>query len=144
MKPLAPLFAACLLSLAATGAAAQATGPRPPQFDLNRDGKVTLAEFKLVQVDGLLKRLDANHDGRIAAVELRAAGDRAKAMGSKDAADRARSLQARLDSNGDGMIIRAELEASIARRFGLADSNSDGWLSKGELLSMRQNRTREN
>lgn len=143
MKFAPPLAAACLL-LAGAGQV-QAQGPaRPPLFDLDHDGRVTAAEFRKVQADGLLQRFDADRDGKITAKELQTAAVRAKSMGAKDSPERATRLQARLDANRDAVISRGEIETDVGRRFKMADSNSDGWLSKGELLSMRQNRTREN
>ena len=44
----------------------------------------------------------------------------------------------RLDTNKDGAVSNAEMAASIEQRFKMADTNHDGWLSKGELLMMRQ------
>jgi Ca2+-binding EF-hand superfamily protein len=45
---------------------------------------------------------------------------------------------ARLDANKDGVVTRAELDAMGSRRFEMADTNHDGWLSKGEVILMRQ------
>jgi hypothetical protein len=43
-----------------------------------------------------------------------------------------------LDANKDNVISKAERDAATTRRFNSADTNHDGWLSKGELLMMRQ------
>ena len=44
----------------------------------------------------------------------------------------------RLDANKDGAVTLAEMGAMTERRFTMADTNKDGWLSKGEMLMMRQ------
>ena len=42
------------------------------------------------------------------------------------------------DLNGDGAVTKAEMEKALEQRFQAADTNHDGWLSKGELIMMRQ------
>ena len=44
----------------------------------------------------------------------------------------------RLDVNKDGAVTLAEMGAMTQQRFDMADTNKDGWLSKGELLMMQQ------
>jgi hypothetical protein len=41
------------------------------------------------------------------------------------------------------VITRTEIDASAKRRFEIGDTNKDGWLSKGELQTLRQNRGRD-
>lgn len=128
------------LSAAALLAGAAHAQPAPANFnpDLDRDGKVTLAEFKKVGgAGGFMSRLDANKDGKITKAEFQPMIDRAKAMGPEGAA-RATGMFAMLDTNKDGAISGAERDAATERRFNTADTNHDGWLSKGELLMMRQ------
>jgi hypothetical protein len=43
-----------------------------------------------------------------------------------------------MDANKDGAVTKAEFEAASKARFDRADTNHDGWLSKGELILMRQ------
>ena len=45
----------------------------------------------------------------------------------------------RMDANKDGAVTKAEMTAMTERRFQTADTNHDGWLSRGEVLMMRQN-----
>jgi Ca2+-binding EF-hand superfamily protein len=44
----------------------------------------------------------------------------------------------RMDANKDGAVTRAEMGAMTEQRFKMADTNNDGWLSRGELLMMQQ------
>lgn len=135
-----------LISLAAAvlfaGAAhAQpAPGREPPNPDTDHDGKVTLAEFKASTAERqtrMFARMDANKDGKITQAESDAAGKRAEAAGRTGSPG---GMLMRLDADKDGAVTRAELGAMGERRFQMADTNKDGWLSKGELLMMRQRR----
>jgi hypothetical protein len=119
------LFAAGLFLLASS---VQAQMGHPANSDLDKDGKVTFAEFSKVQADGMLNRLDANKDGKIARDEGAGRGDR---------------MWARRDADKDGFISRTELEAGSKRRFDAGDTNKDGWLSEDEILNLRQNRGRD-
>ncbi len=116
---------------------AQAQGAQRPNPDLDRDGRVTLAEFRKSQADGMLARLDVNKDGRIARAELKPPAGLAGKEG------RGQRMWDRLDSNKDGAITRSEMDAAAKFRFDRGDTNKDGWLSKGEILTLRQNRGRD-
>lgn len=129
------LIAAAGLLAAAGAADAQMRGPDP---DADRNGKVTLAEFKKAQADAMLGRMDADRDGRITRAEAKAMTDRAKAMGRPEAGQRMEMMFARFDASKDGALSRAEIEASAGPRFTAADANGDGWLSRSELSAMRQ------
>jgi Ca2+-binding EF-hand superfamily protein len=137
--PAAALAAFAASTALAGAAAAQMRGPNP---DLNRDGKVTLAEFKTSQADAMMGRLDADRNGRITRAEAKLMADRAKAMGRPEAGRRLDEMFARMDADGDGALTRGEIEGGAAPRFKTADANGDGWLSKGELASLRQPGTR--
>jgi len=140
MKHAVPV--ALCLTLLAGAAQAQMTGRRPDP-DLDHDGKVTAAEFKRAQADAMLGRLDTDKDGKISPAETQAMAARAKAFRGEEGARRVAAMTRRLDANHDGTITRAEIEAGAALRFAAGDTNHDGWLSKGELLTMQQNRKRE-
>ena len=124
----------------ATATAAQPAGGEPPNPDTDRDGKVTLAEFKASNAprqDRMFARVDANKDGKITQAEADAGTKAAEAPGR---GRRGGGMLMRMDANQDGAVTKAELAAISDRRFQTADTNKDGWLSKGELLMMRQRR----
>ncbi len=125
------ILAAVLVAVAGSAQAQMGQRPNP---DLDRDGKVTLAEFRKSQADAMLARFDANKDGKISRDELKPPqGDPA----------RGGRMWAMMDTNKDGQISRAEIEAGAKMRFERADTNKDGWLSKGEILTLRQSRGRD-
>ena len=132
------------LAIAAVGfavlaGAAQAQPMRGAVPDLDRDGKVTLSEFKRGRADAMMARLDANRDGRLDRRELTAAGQRAGARDESQArGGRMAKMLPRLDADHDGALSRTEIEAGASRRFEAADANRDGWLSEGELSKMRR------
>ena len=137
------MLAVATLVLIAGSAVAQ-DRPQPPNPDLDRDGKVTLVEFKTMEVQRqarMFARLDANKDGKITRAEFDAAPRREPQAGqpAAPAGGRGRFFQM-MDKNGDGAIGKAEMEAVGQRRFDRADTNHDGWLSKGEVILMRQRR----
>ena len=141
------LFLATLAAAAAFAAmaAAQPDPSRtPPNPDTDHDGKVTLAEYKTAQggrQTRMFARMDANKDGKITAAEMDAARTRMEAAGRgppPGAQPAGSGFLTRLDANKDGAVTRVEMAASTEQRFKAADTNSDGWLSKGELLMMRQ------
>ena len=55
------LITVAFLAMAGSAQAQMGRGPNP---DLDRDGKVTFAEFKKVQADTMLGRLDSDKDGK--------------------------------------------------------------------------------
>lgn len=131
------LFAALAFAAVATAAHAQLGPPNP---DVDRDGKVTFDEFKKVSAGGMFERLDANNDGKITRTELNTVLDRFAALAPEGAKARMTARFDQDDANKDGVLTRAEAEAAAKPRFLAADSNHDGWLSKGELLTLRQGR----
>lgn len=134
------VISAALLAMASSAQAQMLQGPNP---DLDRDGKVSFAEFKKVQADRMMERLDANKDGKISRAETKSMEEMAARFGGADAASRVARMWTQGDVNRDGALSHSELEAGSKRRFDIADSNHDGWLSKGELRTMRQNRGRD-
>ena len=136
---LAAAFAAFALAPLGAASAQPAPGREPPNPDTDRDGKVTLAEFKATQGERqarMFARLDANRDGKITQPEVDAGSKRAEAAGRGGPGGG--GMLMRLDGNKDGAVTKAEMGAMSERRFLTADTNKDGWLSKGELLMMRQ------
>ncbi len=139
------LIATAAAALLATAAQAQPAGDRqPPNPDADRDGKVTLAEFKASNAQRqtrMFARMDANKDGKITQAEADAAAKQAEAAGRTGPnGGPPGGMLMRMDANKDGAVTKTELAAVGDRRFQMADTNKDGWLSKGELLMMRQRR----
>ena len=140
------LLATVAFAAFATLASAQEPGRQPPNPDTDHDGKVTLAEFKAMESGRqtrMFTRMDINKDGKITQAEMEAARKRMEAEGRGPPAG-ARPPGAgggflmRMDANKDGSVSKAEMGAMTGQRFTMADTNNDGWLSKGELLMMRQ------
>ena len=134
------LITAVFLARAGSAHAQMGRGPNP---DLDGDGKVTLAEFKKLQADTMLERLDANKDGKITKAESKPMEDLAARFGGAKATARIGEMWSRGDTNKDAALSRAELDAGSKRRFDAGDTNHDGWLSKDELATMRKNRGRD-
>ena len=140
---LAAAFAAFALAPLGAASAQPAPGREPPNPDTDRDGKVTLAEFKATQGERqtrMFARMDANKDGKLTQAEMDAARKRAEAAGRGPQGGGGAMFLSRMDANKDGAVTKAELNSMSERRFQTADTNKDGWLSKGELLMMRQRR----
>ncbi len=140
------IAAAAFATLSVTAAQAQPAGGPAPNLDVDRDGKVTLAEFKAAQDQRqrrMFGRLDANKDGKIIQAEVDAMAKRAAAagrpaQGAGQGGGQGGGGLMRMDANRDGAVTRAEMAALADRRFKMADTNSDGWLSKGEVLMIQQ------
>lgn len=127
----------------AVASSAQAQMGRGPNPDLDGDGKVTFAEFKKVQADTMLGRLDSDKDGRITKAESKPMEDMVARFGGAKASARISEMWSKGDANKDGALSRAELDTGSKRRFDVGDANRDGWLSKDELATMRKNRGRD-
>lgn len=139
-------FAALALSAPAL---AQEGGRQPPNPDTDHDGKVTLSEYKATETARMTRmfaRMDANNDGKITQAEMEAFRDSMEAEGRGPPAGAPGGgggggrggFMMRMDANGDGAVTKVEMAAGFEARFKAADTNGDGWLSKGELLMMRQ------
>ena len=90
------------------------------QFDTNRDGLITRAEF--LADAALFDRFDANRDGAITRAEAsQAVPDRASAERQARAFDR----------NNDGVITRDEFPGNNTA-FNQLDRNGDGVLSRAD------------
>ncbi|MDO8901452.1 MAG: EF-hand domain-containing protein [Phenylobacterium sp.] len=131
------LFSALALALLSTPVHAQMMG-RAPDPDLNKDGKVTLAEFRKSQADSMLQAFDKNRDGQITRAEFKPMENMARRFRGSAGAAQAADIWTRLDANRDGVITRAEIEASAERRFAANDADKDGILDRAELTSLRQ------
>ena len=133
------LLLAGLAAFALAGAT-QAQMMGPPDPDLNRDGKITLAEFQKSQADAMLGRLDKNRDGKIARAEFKTMEDMARRFRGEAAAQRAAQMWTLMDADRDGAVTRAEIEGGAAKRFAQADTDRDGVLDRVEFTSLRPGR----
>lgn len=124
------------VSLLALSSPAQAQ-MGPPNPDLNRDGSVTLSEYKTSQTDSLFSRIDADKDRKITRQEFKSLEDLAKRFGGARGASFAGKIWSQSDLNRDGTILVSEVETASTRRFQRGDANHDGVLTKDELKAMR-------
>jgi Ca2+-binding EF-hand superfamily protein len=100
------------------------------QFDANKDGKVTRAEFDTAanaQFNKFEKSGAITHDGfyEMAAGKIQ---------------DRQTRRFARLDTNHDGKLTLAEFEAPEQKMFARLDANHDGFITKDEVMAARHHR----
>ena len=123
-----------LLSVALPAAAQMG----PPNPDLNRDGMVTLSEYKTSQANSLFGQMDKDKDQRLTRQEFKSLEDLARRFGGAKGTAFAAYILNQSDQNRDGVITVPELDTASTKRFQSADANRDGWLSKAELKAMRQ------
>ena len=128
------------LSLAAVMALLAGTAQAQAGADLDGDGRVSAAEFGKAENEAMLRRLDADRDGRISRLEMKPVSDRLPE--GSDRQGRIDRMWARSDLNGDGFIDQAELDAAAKRRFDRRDADKDGWLTGSELSSRGRTRAR--
>lgn len=149
LRTLLAAAAVAALSSAAQAQAPGGPGGPPPNPDTNHDSKVTFDEFKAMESQRqarMFARMDANKDGKITTAEMTAArerfaAERGEGQGGPPPGARpggGGGFMMRADANKDGAITKAEMAAGLKTRFDMADTNHDGWLSKGEILMMRQ------
>jgi Ca2+-binding EF-hand superfamily protein len=124
------LAAAAALTLVGSAALAQGGGPSPQRvdtimkrFDADADGRVTGAEITAVR-EARFKALDADGDGRVSEAELLARGRNAERMG------RAFRMH---DANGDGFVDATEFAARGGRFVARFDADGDGAVTRAEL-----------
>jgi Ca2+-binding EF-hand superfamily protein len=100
------------------------------QFDANKDGKVTRAEFDAASLATFDKFAKAGGIGRDGFYQM--------------AAGKVRAMQerkfARLDGNHDGKLTLAEFEAPQKKLFARLDKNNDGAISKDEMMAAAMHR----
>jgi Ca2+-binding EF-hand superfamily protein len=141
------------LLLAATAVAADERERAFRWFDLDGDGKISLAEAAGYEEIVLrFDKGDRNRDGKLSAAEFRrlariklprAARPASAAAGGtspqNDAPGRKREEFDWLDRNGDGFVTRGEARVlGGARRFESTDANGDGKLSRREFYAAQR------
>ncbi|MFT3964672.1 MAG: hypothetical protein QM690_02165 [Sphingobium sp.] len=134
------IFAAIAATMAAPALAAPHEGNAfIHDYDIDKDGKVTRAEFDAVRL-ARYKATDANQDGGVSEEEYVSEyqGRLEKQLAESDdtaerkAEDRQRQLRQAhvrfgvLDKDKDGKISQAEYDASGARAFAEQDDDKDG------------------
>jgi Ca2+-binding EF-hand superfamily protein len=126
------LYAVLLTTgLVAAGGLAMAAEPYLPKaqktferIDLNRDGKISVAEFTPVAEKRFLG-IDVNKDNAVSTAEIDAS--------LQAALERRRNrILANLDADRNGSISRAELDTYIEAMVAGADTDSDGGVSFSE------------
>jgi Ca2+-binding EF-hand superfamily protein len=126
------LYAVLLITgVAAAGGLAMAAEPYLPKaqksfdrIDLNKDGKINLAEFTPVAERRFLG-IDVNKDNTVSTAEIDAS--------LQAALERRRNrILASLDADKNGSISRPELDSYIEAMVAGADTDSDGGISFSE------------
>ncbi len=128
-KVLCVVFA--MTGLVAVGDLAIADEPYLPKaqksfdrLDVNKDGKINLAEFTPVAEKKFLS-IDMNKDEAVSAAEIDAS--------LQAAMERRRNrILANLDADKNGVISRAELDKYVEAMMTSADTDSDGGISFAE------------
>jgi Ca2+-binding EF-hand superfamily protein len=126
------LYAVLLITgVAAAGGLAMAAEPYLPKaqksfdrMDLNKDGKINLAEFTPIAEKRFLG-IDVNKDNAVSTAEIDAS--------LQAALERRRNrILANLDDDKNGSISRTELDSYIEAMVAGADTDSDGGVSFSE------------
>ncbi|MEQ1521074.1 MAG: hypothetical protein ABL936_07365 [Aestuariivirga sp.] len=126
------LYAVLLITgVAAAGGLAVAAEPYLPKaqksfdrIDLNKDGKINLAEFTPVAEKRFLG-IDVNKDNAVSTAEIDAS--------LQAALERRRNrILANLDADKNGSISRVELDKYVEAMVAGADTDSDGGVSFSE------------
>lgn len=133
------LLAISALMLGAGSALAQAPGEAAARFRevflrLDANGDTVLERDEVPEsgrdaFDRLLKRGDANKDGKLQADELRALGQKLAALNDPEAARR--RFQG-MDKDKDGKVTRAEF-TGVAANFDRIDADKDGAITQDEV-----------
>ncbi|WP_375286447.1 EF-hand domain-containing protein [Sphingomonas sp.] len=100
--------------------------------DANRDGLITLAEFKAARTRQF-DRFDRNGDGAISQADVGRIAQFRPEIGQ-----RLNMLIQTADANHDRRVTKPEFAASPAPLFERADVNRDGVVDKAELAVLRQ------
>lgn len=143
--PLAVTAALLALSAAPAQAAPHEHSAFIADYDLDKDGKVTAAEFKTVR-DQRFAAMDANKDGVLTEAEYVGEYEgrlTAQLAASSETAERKEEQRVRqmrqahvrfsvLDADKDGKMTPAEFEVSGLRAFAEQDGDGDGVVTAAE------------
>jgi Ca2+-binding EF-hand superfamily protein len=100
------------------------------RVDVNKDGKIALAEFSPI-AEKRLSRLDTNGDKAVTAAEIDGR--------FRELIERRRArIMALMDVDGNGTITTAELDKVTEAMFNGADTDKDGGLTMTELQSFKR------
>lgn len=143
--PLAMTAALLALSAGAAHAAPHEHSAFITDYDLDKDGKVTAAEFKTVR-DQRFAAMDADKDGVLTEAEYVGEYEgrlTAQLAASTETAERKEEQRVRqmrqahvrfgvLDSDKNGKMSPVEFDASGVRAFAEQDGDGDGVITAGE------------
>jgi Ca2+-binding EF-hand superfamily protein len=102
------------------------------KMDANKDGKLSKAEVKGPLQKDFLK-VDKNKDGFLSKVELEKLPSPSK---ERQGPPNESGLLKKMDANKDGKLSKAEVKGPLQKDFSKVDKNKDGFLSKAELDKM--------
>jgi Ca2+-binding EF-hand superfamily protein len=105
--------------------------------DANNDGNITREEF-LARPTEMFDRMDANHDGVIAAAERPQRPERGERAEGERGGPRGERFNP--DTNNDQQLSQAEYAAAGAQMFDRMDGNDDGRVTREEVQAMRPHR----
>lgn len=120
------------------------------RLDKNGDGMISREEAKgHPRLEKEFDAIDANKDGQLSSVELKAFGDKMREQhkgegkhGDKHGEGHAHggSPMKRLDTNNDGKLSRDEVKGHpmLEKNFDRIDTNKDGFLTEEELKAARK------
>ena len=114
-----------LLALPTAFAGHESVEVKFKSMDTNSDGRLSREEH-IAGGKKMFAEVDTNRDGTLSAAEIEACAELKK---DKSAAQNVRSV----DQNNDGLVTKAEHDASCGSMFDKLDTNSDGYVSEGEL-----------
>ena len=136
--------------------------PDRAEIDVNKDGRIDLAEIQAVRPDYTVEKFnaaDANRDGQLTEDEWRSGHGKRRRYGNLDAdkdgnftleelraahPDLTQEKYAGFDGNSDGKVSRDEVKASIGDRlFENMDTDGDGGISHSEMQTVRSSVTPE-
>lgn len=101
--------------------------------DLDRDGRITRAEFTVARGD-MFDRLDRNDDGYATAADA----PRRRRRGSGSGGERLDQLRQALDVDRDGRISRREFVEAPGLGFERADADQNDVIDRAELDAFRR------